>query len=100
MLINASNHWSGNEDSAGNGRSWQMVCNLTKSRQGGIGVGGMLEGEPRRDGFRHENSLRGVKEHTDATPRFRDPPDAGIPPLTSAPPPHAYRTPSPSGRSK
>ncbi|HVR86294.1 MAG TPA: hypothetical protein VMU54_18370 [Planctomycetota bacterium] len=34
---------------AGNGSSWQMVCNLTKSRLGGIGVGGLLEGEPRSD---------------------------------------------------
>ena len=24
-----------------------MVCNLTKSRKGGVGVGGLLEGEPR-----------------------------------------------------
>jgi SSS family solute:Na+ symporter len=49
ILINASNHWVGSEDSAGNGSSWQMVCNLTKSRKGGIGTGGLLEGEPRRD---------------------------------------------------
>ena len=49
VLINASNHWTGNEDSAGNGSSWQMVCNLTKSRKGGVGVGGLLEGEPRRE---------------------------------------------------
>ena len=47
VLINASNHWSGNETAAGNGSSWQMVCNLTKSRKGGIGHGGLLEGEPR-----------------------------------------------------
>ena len=47
ILINASNHWTGNESAAGNGASWQMVCNLTKSRKGGIGVGGLLEGEPR-----------------------------------------------------
>lgn len=32
---------------AGSGTSWQMVCNLTKSRLGGIGTGGLLEGEPR-----------------------------------------------------
>ncbi len=32
---------------SGNGSSWQMVCNLTKSRLGGVGVGGLLEGEPR-----------------------------------------------------
>jgi SSS family solute:Na+ symporter len=47
LLINASNHWSGNENAAGNGSSWQMVCNLTKSRKGGVGKGGLLEGEPR-----------------------------------------------------
>lgn len=47
LLINASNRWSGNEGAAGDGSSWQMVCNLTKSRRGGIGVGGLLEGEPR-----------------------------------------------------
>ena len=52
LLINAANHWVGNEDSAGNGSSWQMVCNLTKSRQGGVGTGGLLEGEPRRDARR------------------------------------------------
>jgi hypothetical protein len=48
LLINATNHWSGKEEAAGDGSSWQMVCNLTKSRKGGIGVGGLLEGEPRR----------------------------------------------------
>ena len=49
LLINATNKWTGDESAAGNGASWQMVCNLTKSRKGGIGVGGLLEGEPRRD---------------------------------------------------
>lgn len=34
---------------SGDGVSWQMVCNLTKSRLGGVGVGGLLEGEPRSD---------------------------------------------------
>ena len=48
LLINASNRWSGNEQAAGNGSSWQMVCNLTKSRLGGVGKGGLLEGEPRK----------------------------------------------------
>lgn len=32
---------------AGDGSSWQMVCNLTKSRRGGVGAGGLMEGEPR-----------------------------------------------------
>ena len=47
LLINASNRWTGDEKAAGNGSSWQMVCNLTKSRKSGIGQGGLLEGEPR-----------------------------------------------------
>lgn len=47
LLINADNHWGDSDGAEGNGRSWQMVCNLTKSRKGGIGVGGLLEGEPR-----------------------------------------------------
>jgi SSS family solute:Na+ symporter len=48
LLINATNKWTGHEGAAGNGGSWQMVCNLTKSRLGGVGAGGLLEGEPRR----------------------------------------------------
>jgi len=47
VLINAANTWKGNQNSEGSGASWQMVCNLTKSRQGGVGAGGLLEGEPR-----------------------------------------------------
>lgn len=49
LLINATNSWKADENAAGNGTSWQMVCNLTKSRLGGIGTGGLLEGEPRSD---------------------------------------------------
>lgn len=49
LLLNATNRWNGEESAAGNGTSWQMVCNLTKSRRGGVGQGGLLEGEPRRD---------------------------------------------------
>lgn len=49
LLINATNKYSTpEENAAGNGQSWQMVCNLTKSRLGGIGKGGLLEGEPRK----------------------------------------------------
>ena len=47
ILINARYAWQGNESAAGNGASFQMVCNLTKSRLGGIGKGGVVEGEPR-----------------------------------------------------
>ena len=48
LLINASNEWKGEEGARGDGSSWQMVCNLTKSRLGGVGRGGLLEGEPRK----------------------------------------------------
>src|SRR5207245_8595685 len=37
LLINAANRWVANENAAGDGSSWQMVCNLTKSRLGGMG---------------------------------------------------------------
>jgi solute:Na+ symporter, SSS family len=48
LLINATNRWEGNENAHGDGSSWQMVANLTKSRKGGVGTGGLIEGEPRR----------------------------------------------------
>jgi len=48
ILLNPSDTWNAlNQSVSGNGSSWQMVCNLGKSRLGGIGVGGLLEGEPR-----------------------------------------------------
>lgn len=49
ILLNATNTFKADESVEGNGRSWQMVVNLTKSRLGGLGKGGLLEGEPRRD---------------------------------------------------
>ncbi|MDX1983970.1 MAG: hypothetical protein SFV51_27090 [Bryobacteraceae bacterium] len=49
ILMNPPNTWRGEENSVGSGASWQMVCNLTKSRLGGVGHGGLLEGEPRKD---------------------------------------------------
>lgn len=46
ILLNAGNfNYSGSP--VGNGSAWQMVCNLHKSRLGGVGTGGLLEGEPR-----------------------------------------------------
>jgi SSS family solute:Na+ symporter len=48
LLINATNRWGPRGGAVGDGTSWQMVSNLTKSRKGGIGTGGLLEGEPRR----------------------------------------------------
>lgn len=49
VLINAENQWSekDGELNKGNGKSWQMVASTHKSRLGGIGVAGLLEGEER-----------------------------------------------------
>jgi hypothetical protein len=49
ILLNPSYKWVKDESVEANGRSWQMVVNLTKSRLGGLNVGGLLEGEPRRN---------------------------------------------------
>lgn len=63
LLINAANKWKGNEGAAGDGSSWQMVCNLTKSRLGGEGKGGLLEGEPRKDPKAWATYQRWILEH-------------------------------------
>jgi SSS family solute:Na+ symporter len=48
ILLNANNTWSEpNETVSGDTSNWQMVLNLAKSRLGGLGVGGLFEGEPR-----------------------------------------------------
>ena len=47
LLIHAGARWQADESAAGDGSSWQMVVNATKSRLGGVGKGGLLEGEPR-----------------------------------------------------
>lgn len=62
ILINAPNRWRNEEGAAGDGSSWQMVCNLTKSRLGGVGKGGLLEGEPRRDPRAWETYRRWILE--------------------------------------
>ncbi|MBU3003874.1 sodium/solute symporter [Paraglaciecola arctica] len=49
VLINAKNSFSqeDGELNKGNGHSWQMVVSTHKSRLGGVGVAGLLEGEER-----------------------------------------------------
>jgi SSS family solute:Na+ symporter len=49
LLINAENKFSqeDGELNKGNGHSWQMVTSTHKSRLGGVGVAGLLEGEER-----------------------------------------------------
>jgi SSS family solute:Na+ symporter len=63
LLINAANRWRGDEDAAGDGSSWQMVCNVTKSRLGGVGRGGLLEGEPRSSLRAWTNYQRWIADH-------------------------------------
>ena len=64
ILINATNTYATPEqNAAGNGQSWQMVCNLTKSRLGGIGKGGLLEGEPRKELAAWNNYQRWITSH-------------------------------------
>jgi SSS family solute:Na+ symporter len=62
LLIHAGPKWKADEQAAGNGLSWQMVVNLTKSRLGGIGVGGLLEGEPRSDPAAWRTYRRWIEE--------------------------------------
>jgi SSS family solute:Na+ symporter len=64
LLINARREpsYPDKKNCAGDGSSWQMVCNLTKSRLGGIGKGGLLEGEPRSDPKAWETYRRWIEE--------------------------------------
>lgn len=62
ILLNAPNTWVADESVAGNGQSWQMVCNLTKSRLGGVGIGGLLEGEPRSASSAWNTYQRWIRE--------------------------------------
>jgi len=47
VLMNACDPTDDEGGAAGSGRSWQMVCSTHKSRLGGLGTPGLLEGEPR-----------------------------------------------------
>jgi SSS family solute:Na+ symporter len=72
VLINADNHWGRDDGAEGNGRCWQMVCNLTKSRLGGVGVGGLLEGEPRSSQAAWDTYQRWILTHAmDAVARAK-----------------------------
>lgn len=63
LLINAANTWSAEDGQYGNGDggSWQMVCNLTKSLQGGIGKGGLIQGEKRSSETAWNNYSQWIK---------------------------------------
>lgn len=60
ILIDARHRRNSPEGVDGDGGSWQMVCNATKSRLGGIGRGGLLEGEPRTSATAWDNYRRWI----------------------------------------
>lgn len=56
LLSGATPAWpADNATVNGSTISWQMVCNSGKSRLGGVGVGGLLEGEPRSSNYAWHN---------------------------------------------
>jgi len=68
------NRWIGDEGAEGSGAFWQMVCNLTKSRLGGVGRSSMLEGEPRSQESAWNTYARWILEGTQnavARPKLR-----------------------------
>lgn len=57
----------------GSGASWQMVCSTHKSRLGGVGVGGLLEGEPRSKDSAYQTYQRWIEQgHMQAAVRIKD----------------------------
>ncbi len=57
ILLNPPYKWFtfDNQIAWGDGSSWQMVASTYKSRLGGVGTGGLLEGEPRNRDHAWEN---------------------------------------------
>jgi SSS family solute:Na+ symporter len=51
LLVNADNRWDAADGvpNRGDSTSWQMVASTHKSRVGGVGRGGLLEGEERKN---------------------------------------------------
>ena len=66
ILLNAAGKLEGNSTTGteviGNETQWQMVTNLMKSRLGGVGVGGLLEGEPRSSEYAWDNYQRWIEK--------------------------------------
>ena len=60
LLVNASYEWTPetNEIAAGTGASFMMVASNHKSQLGGLGVGGLMLGEPRSSDIAMENYER------------------------------------------
>ena len=63
LLINASYTWplESGKYNYGDARSWQVVCNHTKSLLGGIGKGGLIQGEQRTNPHAWENHEKWIR---------------------------------------
>ncbi len=46
IMMNSTHQWEGDDQSVGDGRSWQVCCSTNKSILGGLGVGGISYGLP------------------------------------------------------
>ncbi len=63
LLINASYTWPKEPGTFnyGDARSWQVVCNHTKSLLGGLGKGGLIQGENRNNPIVWENHEKWIR---------------------------------------
>ena len=63
LLINASYTWSREVGTFnyGDAKSWQVVCNHSKSLLGGIGKGGLIQGEQRDNPIAWENHEKWIR---------------------------------------
>ena len=57
IFLNPENEWNNTDkkNTKGDGTSWKIVCSTYKSRLGGVGVPGLLEGEPRKSSYAWNN---------------------------------------------
>ncbi len=57
IFLNPENEWNNSkkERTKGDGTSWKMVSSTYKSRLGGVGTPGLLEGEPRQSDYAWNN---------------------------------------------
>ncbi|MBT4498881.1 MAG: hypothetical protein HOC74_14225 [Gemmatimonadetes bacterium] len=75
LLVNAAYKWSDEDrqNNAGDGSSWQMVCSTHKSRLGGLGVGGLMEGEQRSMKSAWDNYQKWIRDGSmQAAVRLKD----------------------------
>lgn len=62
IFLNPQNQWNSTtkKETKGDGASWKVVCSSYKSRLGGVGVAGLMEGEPRSSSYAWDNYQRWI----------------------------------------